>query len=288
MSLKYNSINNIISSDRLGDIKRINCPLNKSWEAMQVVDKISGAVQEERYRYCRSCSKNVFNLDGLTEEQIEGVLLSSPDVCIHASFPHPHIEVTGYSPLSKSGRPRHRASTCPTPLNHIYTEEPMKLRVIKTARSVMALNIATEEGNKALIKESTINNSEAWHTWLVKNKEDGKYVEVSDVRSLWSIKPVPLDFDNEASLIPKYLRSSTFDDSNNSFSYLKDPYTKPPKPWAAYIIPKDLEIGERVILEDLIEYRPQSTMGNRRLTAIATWTGQDFKIEEREPDFVVG
>ena len=254
---------------------------------MQAVDDLGNDSQVERFRYCRSCTKNVFNLDGLTEGQIEGVLLSSPNVCVHASFPHPHIEITGYEAQSKSIKPPLRPNRCPTPLDLTNEEDSLDLRVIETARSLVALNKATEEGYKALIKEASTTDSESWHTWLIKNKQNGEYIEVSDPRSFWSITRASFDFENDTRLLPEYL-SSREDDDTNYFDYMRPPRSVPPKPWAAYLIPKDLVKGERVVLEDLIEYRPQTTMGDRRHTAIAIWTGNDFEIEEREPDWIIG
>jgi hypothetical protein len=59
-------------------------------------------------------------------------------------------------------------------------------------------------------------------------------------------------------------------------------------PFAAYLLPPDLEVGEEVILDDLIEDRP-GTVWNQGDTyrldrARARWTGADFEILNSEED----
>jgi hypothetical protein len=63
-------------------------------------------------------------------------------------------------------------------------------------------------------------------------------------------------------------------------------------PFAAYLIPKDLEIGEHVFLDDIIEDHIGSewNQGDKyRLDfGDAIWTGEKFEIIENEPSVIYG
>jgi len=67
-----------------------------------------------------------------------------------------------------------------------------------------------------------------------------------------------------------------------------------PFPFAAYVVPRDLPIGARVFLEDIIEGKWIVTWnqgnGHRQLSGPATWNGSDFDLEEVDSPFecVVG
>jgi hypothetical protein len=55
-----------------------------------------------------------------------------------------------------------------------------------------------------------------------------------------------------------------------------------PMPFAAYLIPMDIEEGERVMLEDIIEDIPAERCGEstyRLECAEAVWNGSDFEID---------
>jgi hypothetical protein len=55
-----------------------------------------------------------------------------------------------------------------------------------------------------------------------------------------------------------------------------------PMPFAAYLIPKDIEKGERVILEDIIEDIVGKEYGKsiyRMESAEAIWNGENFEID---------
>ena len=66
-------------------------------------------------------------------------------------------------------------------------------------------------------------------------------------------------------------------------------------PFAAYLIPRDLQVGERVYLEDLIEDVVGGSWNQgdtyRLASCIAVWNGRDFELEfdpESDQDYVVG
>jgi hypothetical protein len=65
-----------------------------------------------------------------------------------------------------------------------------------------------------------------------------------------------------------------------------------PFPLAAYAIPKDLNLGDRVFLLDVIEDVPYVfwNQGNAQkiLSTSATWNGKDLEIDQPEPPRIVG
>lgn len=62
-----------------------------------------------------------------------------------------------------------------------------------------------------------------------------------------------------------------------------------PSPFAAYLIPADLQVGEKVILEDVIEDLVGQRWGQgdvyRLASSEAEWDGEDFIIQENNSDY---
>ena len=108
-----------------------------------------------------------------------------------------------------------------------------ELRVIKTARDKDSINKATKKGLSPIIKK----------------------VEPSDkIRSKYSV--IQNKKTGEIEIIGDY-RGRLFSDDNGEFEKVIDwtfyyPYSFV-SPFAAYLIPKDIVVGERVFIEDLIE-----------------------------------
>lgn len=240
--LKYVVESGLIFSQKHGLIKEVKCPLHKSWEELQRIDidihddLIQYHAYADRHRYCDGCRSNVFNLDGLNESEIEGACLGNPDICVHASLPHPAIEV------EDSGKSYRR---CP--------QTETELRIIHTARHLKAMNDAAAKGFWPLLRP-VIPDETIGSKIIVSQNEDGT-VEVSS------------DFRRGLSL--------------GSQVYWDNPY-KSPLPFAAYLVPPDIEEGERVHLVDLIEdvVGTEWNQGDtwRRQSADAVWTGENFDI----------
>ena len=73
--------------------------------------------------------------------------------------------------------------------NEIEHTQIKNLRIIKTARSLRAINRAVEEGYTPLIKEIEP-SKDIYHTcFIVRNKRTGKINEVSDPRAF--LVPIP-------------------------------------------------------------------------------------------------
>jgi hypothetical protein len=136
---------------------------------------------------------------------------------------------------------------------------PNGLRVIKTARTMDAINVAATEGFRPLLMAvepcKNIHNMVA----VYQHRETGKITLSGDCR--WEPS------DDFECVIPfrRYY-----------------PYSFP-EPYAAYLVPPGLEKGERVWLEDIIE-DIVAVFGNQgwhpRLESCeAIWTGQRFKVQ---------
>ena len=106
---------------------------------------------------------------------------------------------------------------------------PRSLRVINTARSVEAMNIAASEGFRPLIQK--VKPSKDVHNMVAvyQHKETGEVKVIGDCRM----------FPGE-----EYTEVLSF------FNYYQYSF---PEPFAAYLLPSDLEEGENVWLDDVIE-----------------------------------
>lgn len=137
-------------------------------------------------------------------------------------------------------------------------KNPGDLRVVKTAREEKAINAAAKEGFRPLVKavkpDPRIGNSLA----VYQHRESGEIQVVGDCR--W------LPGDEYECVVP--------------FSHYYTYHFR--QPYAAYLVPPDLEEGEHVWLDDIIEdiiavygnqgYHPRLEAGE------AVWTEGDFKI----------
>lgn len=139
--------------------------------------------------------------------------------------------------------------------------ENIKLRVIKTARSEKAINKAARNGFFPLIKKVDPSNEIRSKYAVIQNKKTGEIVVIGDYRS---------NITNEK--VEEFVIDFTYYYPYNFKS-----------PFAAYLIPVDLKVGEHVYLEDLIEdYIGESwNQGDTyRLEGCeAIWNGKDFDIQ---------
>ena len=108
------------------------------------------------------------------------------------------------------------------------------LRVIKTARDKNSINRAAKNGLRPLIKKIQPSKKIRSKYSVVQNKKTGEIEIVGDYRGSG------LNTDDNGEFIT--VIDWTFYYPHNFKS-----------PFAAYLIPKDIVIGERVFIEDLIE-----------------------------------
>ena len=142
-------------------------------------------------------------------------------------------------------------------------ENKHTLRVIHTARTQEAINEAARAGFFPLMKKVEPSPKIQTKYAVSQDPETGEISVASDFRSARGME-LAIQF---------------------TYYY---PYTFP-RPYAAYLIPADLQVGEKVMLEDLIE----DIVGQRwnqgdvvRLASCeAEWDGKDFIIEHDESEF---
>lgn len=140
-------------------------------------------------------------------------------------------------------------------------KNPKELLVIKTARDADSINLAARTGVKPLIKKVKPSDKIRSKYSVIQNRQTGEIEVVSDYRG-----------------------GSYFDKDN--FKIVIDwtfyyPYNFN-SPFAAYLIPKDLKIGERVFIEDLIEDYVGASWNQgdtyRLESCEAIWNGTDLEI----------
>lgn len=142
-----------------------------------------------------------------------------------------------------------------------------ELRVIKTARCIEDINKAADMGFIPLVKKLKPLKKLFRTTGVFRNKKTNKLEEAEDYV-----------------VYEQYGNITSYEDENEwelvvpFHSYY--PY-KFDSQYAAYLIPHDIEKGEKVILEDLIEdyYGGSFWSHHIRVESLqAIWTGEDFSI----------
>lgn len=137
------------------------------------------------------------------------------------------------------------------------------LVVIKTTRNKDSINKAAKSGFKPLIKKVEPSDEIRSKYSVVQNKNTGEIEIVGDYRG---------DF---------------YSDDKNDFETVIDwtfyyPHTFK-SPFAAYLIPKDIKLGERVFIEDLIEDYIGASWNQgdtyRLESCEAVWNGKDLEIQ---------
>jgi hypothetical protein len=148
-------------------------------------------------------------------------------------------------------------------------EGPRRIRTVRTPEEI---NAAAERGLWPLIVEIKPNPEIRSKIGVLQNPQTGEISLRSDYRSYF------LDKGTEAweMVLP--------------FTWYY-PYCWE-HPFAAYLIPPDIKIGERVIIEDVIE---DIVGGNwsqgdtwRLASSLATWDGQKFVLDPVQVDEVIG
>ncbi len=139
---------------------------------------------------------------------------------------------------------------------------PNNLRIIKTARDEESINIAARNGLFPLIRRIVKSPAIRSKFAVLQNPHTGEIKVIGDYRSIINDKSdykIAIDF---------------------AFYY---PYDFP-SPFAAYLIPSDIKVGERVYIEDLIEDHIGATWNQGdtyRLSACeAIWNGNDFDMQD--------
>jgi hypothetical protein len=137
-------------------------------------------------------------------------------------------------------------------------ETPPQLPVIKTARDLDAINQAVKEGFIPIVRKVEPNPKIRSKYSLIRNRVTGEFELIGDLR--WQ--------DNEC-------------DTVIAFTYYYPYHFE--SPFAAYLVPKDLAPGTRVLLEDLIEDLVGASWNQgdvyRLQSCQAIWDGKDMVID---------
>ena len=151
-------------------------------------------------------------------------------------------------------------------------DQDASLRKIVTARTLEEMNAATRNGCRLLVRRIERNPEVHAHYKVVKHKQTGELVMVTDRRS----EPVGRDWEDCIPWSEYY------------------PYHSP-LPFAAYILPPDLAVDETVFLSDLIEEHVGMIWGQgaafRLAGCKARWTGREFELIRPRggaPDRILG
>ena len=238
-------------------IKQLECPKAKCWDELEVLD------DADLKRHCRDCAKNVVDTRDLTDLQVQVLVQYDPTVCLHIDAAHGNVTLVG-SPDS--------------PMRRVRGAEP-GLRVIKTARTRNAINRAVTKGLWPLVRFARPSGRIRSFMQVWQNQTTGEVSIQNDIR-----------YPNIHGDYSDWARVGEPDDPDN---YGYDPSDHFPEPVAAYLIPYDLEVGQRVYIEDLIEnFIDCHHQGANRLpSATAIWTGLDLEIdydEQRDISIAIG
>ncbi|WP_027004032.1 hypothetical protein [Hugenholtzia roseola] len=138
-----------------------------------------------------------------------------------------------------------------------------ELRVIKTARDKDSINTAAKNGYRPLIKKVEPSDKIRSKYSVIQNKKTGEIEVIGDYRMGFR-----MDKDSEFVSVIEW----TYYYPHNFNS-----------PFAAYLIPKDIKIGERVFIEDLIEDYIGTSWNQgdtyRLESCEAIWNGTELEIQ---------
>lgn len=249
-------------------IKEFDCPLEKHWDdLLPWAHDWREEEPNDRKRLCGACSKAVVNFQHYSESQIIALVEVNPEVCGYLTASHPDLtEIVGDLQEDTLNIPG--VGTACTRTRSTVSGE----RVIKTARSFLALQEGVDRGYRPLFRPN-VDCGRIHQKWaVVYDRKTGKLRAGGDARS-----GVPF---NQELMDEWYGKGSGV--------VLCGDFGRASSPLAAYLLPPDLHPGERVFLEDLIEDRVGAAWNQgdtyRALSGWAIWNGTDLELEQAEDD----
>lgn len=271
--MKYLCETGTLHADDGRFLKQLACPLHKAWNELQILEIQDPITHEpiELKRHCASCKKDVINITGFDDAQVDALLKVDPNTCVYASANSQYIEFIG----SNNRR-------CHAPSPH----DPSAL-IIRTARTVAGINSAASEGLWPLIKR-TEQSKDIKQKIIVSQKDDGSIETSNDYRSgLVGSFVIPMEGNSDIETVSEN-RSKLV---AGSFIFSHNSYTSP-LPFAAYLIPKDLEPGSQVfvadVIEDVVNIRWNQGDSYRKRWGDAVWDGNDLILEQTEVGEICG
>lgn len=252
-------------------IKEFDCPLEKRWD-----DLLPWAADwrddepNDRKRLCGACQKAVVNFQHYSEHQIIALVEVNPEVCGHLTASHPDLrEIVG--DLREDARNTPGTNEARTNCLNTRTAASGE-RVIKTARSLLALQEGVDRGYRPLFRPN-LESGRIHQKWaVVYDRKTGELRAGSDAR-------MGIPFSQEG--MDEWY-------GKGAGTVLGGDFGRAASPLAAYLLPPDLCPGERVFLEDLIEDRVGAAWNQghtyRASSGWAVWNGTDLELEQAEDD----
>ena len=305
--MQYDPENKRLETDAGELIKQISCPLSKKWkQLMPMTEKWdeplrlekSSAPQSEddlRYflkaqsgdmegveddpgwqdwkkrqrgtpkdylkKYCGSCQKCVLNANRFSENQIRALVQVNPNICLHISSGHPELTIKQNDSKQDDWACGYEGLT------------QNGLPIIQTARSLAAIEDGVIRGYRPLFVQADYASKVGRKFWVSLPPKSGELIYGSDFRGM----VMPPNLEDKKDWPSIYVK---YDSDRNS------------SPLAAYMIPEDLNPGDRVFVADIIEEIVFQTWNQgdswRQKRGEAVWTGEVLEIERRDSIMMVG
>lgn len=232
---------NSLYSDKGEFIKTVYCPMSLRPEQLRLMDG-------KRDRYCLECKTEIKCIDLLSDEDVKSAAAEDKGICIFST-----PEARNIVFLRQTGEMEE---------NHEH------LPVITTLRNLPAMDYAAACGLKLVFRNVSPENAFGSHKYIVfQNTKTGRLWWSGDYRRC---------FPENASTLYVSEDQGRWTEVRKWFWVRSDR----PFPLAAYAIPKTLEPGEKVFIEELIEDRSVELWNqgdsSRVQSCYGVWTGSDL------------
>lgn len=251
-------------------IKEFNCPLEKRWDdLLPWANHWRDNELNDRKRQCGACQKAVVNLQHYREIQIIALVEVNPEVCGYLRADHPDLtEIVGDLQDDLATQWVNNASSSCIRTRTTKSGE----RVVKTARSLLALQEAVDQD---------------YRPYFVPNIESGRIGQKLSIAYDGKTRQLCISGDFRTPL-PFDQRNMDEQFGKGAGLALHGDFDRPSSPLAAYLLPQDIRMGERVFLEDLIEDRVGSSWNQgdtyREQSGFAIWRGDHLELEQGEDE----
>ena len=240
-------------------LKTVRCPLAIKSEQLSLLTP--GGPD----RFCHSCKKTIRNIDEWTDEQAQAAVELDRELCVFATSKAKNIVFLGSTGTNYS-------------YERMFLDEDQQFVRIQTMRSLEAMADAEERGFELIFGDTGIDNDFGDVKYILyRNRTTGKLYWTGDYREMVTTSAA-LDKDSSAKF--ELIQSWFWVRSDKPF------------PLAAYAVPKELPVGTRVFLDDLIEDVLEQTRNQgceKRVNAWpATWNGKTFDVDPPYKSDLVG
>lgn len=173
-------------------------------------------------------------------------------------------------------------------IKHYLGQEEEQPHQIETTTDLKRMSEAAKNGDTVIFKKFEPNTEITDQVQVWRDMETNDYFTLTDWRSRFEkTEETNIYMDRDWINDPDFESAKKADSKPKKYYELMLDWTTfyPPKftkPYAAYIVPKDLEPGTKVIIptviEDIVKIIWQGTK-SRLFNAKATWTGSDLVID---------